>query len=120
MRYESDSIPADALEAIRPAFEHSLTDEAEFWVARCRDGQAQYWRSEDGAYSAITEIRDMDKGRVFHMVASCGAFRLELLEAGEQWGRSMGCTKSVTEGRPGWGRVLPGYKTTTCQYIKEL
>ncbi len=120
MRYEHDAIPQDALDTIRPAFAHALMDEAPYWVDQCREGLAQYWRSADGAYSAITQVRDTDKGRVFHMVASCGSFREELLREGEEWARTMGCTKSITEGRPGWARVLPGYKVTHCTYSKEF
>lgn len=120
MRYEADQLPPDALEAISGAFACSLSNQAEYWVDQCRQGNAQYWRSDDGAYSAITEVRDMDKERVFHMIASCGAFRLELLEAGEAWGKSMGCTKSLTEGRPGWAKILPGYKVTHCTYTKDI
>lgn len=120
MRYEADSIPKDAAEAIRPAFAISLSDDTDHWIEQCRLGNAQFWRSADGAYSAITEVREIGGARVFHMVASAGEFRLELLEEGEAWGLAMGCTKAVTEGRLGWGRVLPNYKTATCQFIKDL
>ena len=67
MRYEAENLPNDAVQAIRPAFEKSLADQSDFWVEQCRSGNAQYWRSDDGAYSAITEVRDTEKGRVFHL-----------------------------------------------------
>jgi hypothetical protein len=120
MMYEADRLPKDAAEKIRPAFEKSLADQSDFWVEQCRAGNAQYWRSDDGAYSAITEVRDTEKGRVFHMVASAGSYRPSLLEEGENWGREMGCAFSMTEGRPGWAKLLDGYKAVSVQYMKEL
>lgn len=124
MRFDPHHIPDEAIEALRPAFTRfGLEGEyhtPEYWVQRCRDGSAQLWRSDDGAYWAVTEVFDTARGRVLHEVASAGAYRKSLFDEGEAWARSVGCTKARTEGRPGWKKRLPDYKVVAMTFEKEL
>ena len=122
MHFSPDSIPAEAVEALRPAFARSwlMQDTPEHWVERCRQDTAQLWRSDDGAYWAITEILDTKKGRVLHEVASAGSYRKSLFDEGEAWAKSIGCVKAVTTGRPGWKKHLTDYRVVTMTFEKEL
>lgn len=118
--YTPDTIPADAEESMRAAFDQTYLQDAAYWVDRCRQDLATFWRSTDGAYSAITEVLETPHGRVFHMVASCGAFRPELLAEGEEAARAIGCVKAITEGRPGWQKHLRDYRVTHITLQKDL
>jgi len=124
MRFKPDQVPDEAVEALRPAFARFGLDGAyytpEYWVQRCREDTAQLWRSDDGAYWAVTEVFDTAKGRVLHEVASAGSYRKSLFEEGEAWAKSVGCTKARTEGRPGWKKRLPDYKVVAMTFEKEL
>ncbi len=54
------------------------------------------------------------------MVASCGEFCRSLVDEAEAFAKANGCTLSITEGRPGWQRVLKDYKLTHVTIEKEL
>ena len=43
----------------------------------------------------------------------------EMLQAVENWGRSLGCTRVEFRGREGWVKLLPDYKTEVL-YYKDL
>jgi hypothetical protein len=43
----------------------------------------------------------------------------QMLEACENWGRSLGCSRIEFRGRKGWERLLPDYRTETL-YLKDL
>lgn len=120
MLYTPSTLPIDALQSIAPAFDDTYRQGAEHWIEQCRRDLAQFWRSDDGKYSAVTEVIDTPRGRVFHMVASAGEFRRELVEEAETWAITRGCAKVLTEGRPGWQRVLRDYRLTNVTLEKEL
>lgn len=120
MLFEIAEIPEDAAEIMRPAFAYSRADNVDRWIELCRSGLAQFWVSDDGKYYAITEILDTPARRIFHMVASCGEFCRSLVDEAEAFAKANGCTLSITEGRPGWQRVLKDYKLTHVTIEKEL
>lgn len=125
MLYHPNDIPDEAVEALRPAYEHStkLQGTPEYWVQRCRDDTAQLWRSKDGKYWAVTEIfLDSSYGKLFHAIASSGELCEELLNEGEAWAAEQGCKALMTGGRRGWEKIFAqrGYKTIAITLLKEL
>jgi hypothetical protein len=127
MQYTPETVPDEAVEALRPAFEKfGLEGEQytpEFWIEQCRQGNAQLWRSDDGLYWGVTTMFDSTKGRVFHKVASAGVFNdsaRALYAAGDEWAKARGCTLTRTEGRPGWAKLLSDWKVVAVTLEKEL
>lgn len=118
MHYTPKTIPDEALEALRPAFDRTLSLSAEDWVNRCRDDLAQLW-FKDGLW-AVTEIRDTKIGRVLHGIALAGVFNHDLIDEIEGWARDNGCCKSVITGRPGFCKTLRGYRPNTVTLEKGL
>lgn len=47
-------------------------------------------------------------------------WRDEMTSTVEAWARSIGATRIIGWARPGWGRVLPGYRKTHVMLEKEL
>lgn len=118
MHYLPHAIPDEAVEALRPAFDRSMTDDAETWVARCRADQAQLWRY--GGLWCITEVRETKAGRVLHGVALAGDYNDRLIPEIEAWARSIGCVSAVLSGRRGFAKRLPDYRIQTITLSKEL
>lgn len=84
------------------------------------------WIAEqDGRIVAAltTSLERKRSGLVCRMVG-CGGTEMNLWKDHhaqiEDYARSEGCVKVVSEGRPGWGRVLPGYRTTGLRLEKDL
>lgn len=125
MLFHPSEIPDEAVEALRPAYEHSskLLGTPEQWIQRCKDDTAQLWRSENGKYWAVTEIfEESVYGKLFHAIASAGEFCPDLIKEGEAWAKEQGCKSAMTGGRRGWEKIFTanGYKTISVTLMKEL
>lgn len=118
MHYLPNSIPAEALDALTPAFDRSYVHRAEEWLQRCRNDQAQLWRHE--GYWAVSEVLDTRAGRVMHLVASAGHYEPLLVDEIEAWARARGCTRVLSTVRPGLSRRRPDYRVKTVTLEKEL
>lgn len=118
MRCEPSSLPADALAAIKPAFDRYGMHDPWEWIQRCRDDLAQLWRVDD--VWAVTEVFDCQAGRVCHIVAMAGDFTQEIMQRIEFWALEMGCRKMLFTGRRGWARRLPDYSQTAIVMEKVL
>lgn len=118
MHYTPSTIPAEAADALRPAFDRYGLHDAATWIERCRDGQAQLWAH--GALWAITEVHDFASGRICHIVAMAGEFNHALLTEIEAWAKRNGCQKLHFTGRKGWERRLPEYQHIAIVMQKEI
>lgn len=118
MHYTPTTIPAEAVDALWPAFERSDVLDASQWVQRCREDVAQLWR--EGDCWAITEVQDTRKGRAAHIVALAGTYTNTLLHEIEDWAREVGCSRIFYTGRRGWLRAQPDYKLRCVTAEKEL
>ncbi|WP_343735342.1 hypothetical protein [Acidovorax sp.] len=109
MHYLPQTIPDEAADALRPAFDRSYTDYVETWLEACRRDEAQLWRRNQ--YWAITRVISALKTgeMICHQVASAGEFDGELLNEIEAWAKSKGCVKMVADVRPGLTRRVDGY-----------
>lgn len=125
MLFHPDQIPDEAVDALRPAYEHGtkLLGTPELWVQRCRDDTAQLWVNEAKTYWAVTEVyEDSAYGKLFHAIASAGEYDQSLIEEGERWARDIGCKAAMTGGRRGWEKLFQpmGYKTISIVLLKEF
>lgn len=118
MHYLPSGIPAEALDALAPAFDRSYVHSTEEWLQRCRSDLAQLWRLE--GYWAITEVLETRVGRVLHMVASAGEYEDALVEEMEAWARAHGCARVLSTVRPGFARKRSDYRVKTMTLEKEL
>jgi len=118
MHYLPHTIPAEAADALEPAFRRTHTDTAQMWLERCRGDLAQLWM-HDG-YWAISEVIEGKACRVLHLVASAGKYNNELVDEMEAWGRSVGCRQVVAEVRRGMTRRRPGYRIKAVSVEKDL
>lgn len=118
MHYLPKTVPAEAVEAIRPAFAHGYSGTAEEWIQRCRDDLAQLWR--DGSCWAITQIVEGAEGRVIHCKALAGSTSATLVHEMEAFGKARGCSAAIYEGRPGWARRNKDYRLRAVLMEKEL
>lgn len=107
MHYTPSTIPDEALDALRPAFDDAELESVEFWIGECKRGNAQLW--SDGSYWLISRVVLGKSGPVLHLGASAGVFSNALIDEVEDWGKSVGCVKVVAEVRPGLTRRRPGY-----------
>lgn len=119
MHYTPSTIPDEAVEALRPAFDHFGLHSAEEWVLRCSQDLAQLWHNK-GLW-AITEVHAFASGvKACHVVAMAGIFNKELWDEIEAWAQSIGCTHVHFTGRRGWERKLPDYKSVAVVMQKEI
>lgn len=87
-------------------------------------GAARLFRSAGAAI--LVEIRTYPTGtRALHGLVGAGALDEivgRLIPAAEQWARSLGCTLSLIESRPGWARVMRkhGYAPFQLAIAKDL
>lgn len=88
--------------------------------------QMQLWTaiSENGIEAVlVTEIIDYPRRRRCNLFLSAGNALeacLEHLPAIEAWARAQGCDAIEASGRPGWERVLPGFRRTHVMLEKAL
>lgn len=109
MHYTPSTIPKDAMEALRPAFDRSYTEHVETWIDRCKSGEAHLWR-HNGYWAIGRLITALKNGeRIYHQVASAGEFEPALVEEMKAWAKANGCVKLVAEVRPGMVRRTSGY-----------
>lgn len=118
MHFTPDTIPGEALEAIRPAFDYSDDQDPVEWIQRCRDDLAQLWKHS--GYWLISEVRDTKKGRAVHLLFSAGVYEPCLVDEVNAWAKSIGCTRSYFSGRPGCARRRPDYRIRCVTAEKEL
>lgn len=118
MHYLPSTIPDEAIEALRPAFDRSYVHQVDHWIERCKAGTAQLWRHGD--YWAITEVLDGKDGRICHEFASAGVYADALIDEIEAWARSVGCKRVLCTVRPGLTRKRLGYRTKAITLEKEL
>lgn len=118
MLYTPKAIPAEAVQALSPAFDRSYVHQASDWIVRCQRGLAQVWRHNN--YWAITEVIEGKDGRICHQVASAGEYEDALIDEIEQWAKRIGCRRTLATVRPGMTRRRTGYKTKTITQEKEL
>lgn len=118
MHYTPSTIPAEAVDALRPAFDRYGLHDAETWVTRCIEGLAQLWRH--GSLWAITEVHEFATGRACHIVAMSGDFTQSLMDEIEDWAKQKGCKQMHFTGRKGWARRLPDYKAIAIVMQKEI
>jgi hypothetical protein len=102
--------PADVLAAL-------LRAQMQLWVAIGGDG-------DDGIEAVlVTEIIDYPRRRRCNLFLSAGNALeacLEHLPTIETWARAQGCDAIEASGRPGWERVLPGFRRTHVMLEKDL
>lgn len=71
----------------------------------------------------MTQLFPMRTGMACKML-ECGGERLaewkHLREEIEQYAKREGCNRVLIEGRPGWARVLPDYKTVSVALEKRI
>lgn len=94
------------------------------WLAA---GKGQLWLSVEGEIVAAltTSLVPMRNGLALRMI-SCGGRRMELWKEChrqiEEFARAEGCDRIISEGRPGWSRVLApaDYRVTRVTLEKRL
>lgn len=114
-----DRLRLHVIEALKYAHGTHTIEDVEQAI---RAGEAQPWLGENAVM--VTEVLDLPQAKVLHFWL-CGGDLDELLAMQpeiEAWGRSVGCTKASTAGRPGWKKVLKdrgyGFGWEVC--VKEL
>ena len=105
--------------AIKRSPDYTLDDVYQSLVTQHRQLFAT-WPEIDTICITSIEIRPAAKVLVIWWKAGVlhDDWRL-MLQATENWGRSMGCSRIEFRGRKGWQRLLPDYRTETL-YWKEL
>ncbi len=111
MYYTPDTIPDEAADALRPAFDRSDVHMIEEWIQRCKNDKAQLWKMR--SYWMITEVVQTKNGLALHMLASAGVYENDLIEEAENWAREIGCKSAYFTGRPGSIKRRPDYKIRT-------
>lgn len=84
-------------------------------------GEARLWGWPNSAL--VTEIQIWPRAKfVLLWLAGGDLFELrdKILPLVEAYGREQDCTRCYIVGRPGWARVLPGYRTVAVSIAKEL
>lgn len=118
MHYTPTTIPDEAVEAIRPAFEYSDDQTPEDWIQRCRDDLAQLWRMGD--YWLISQVIKVKDGLAVDLKFSAGVYEPELVDEVNLWAKSLGCVRSYFSGRPGCAKRRPDYRVRSVTASKEL
>ncbi len=118
MHYTPTTIPDEALEALRPAFEYSDDQNVEDWIAMCKEDKAQLWRLND--YWMISVVVRTKHGLGIDLKFSAGVYEPDLIDEANAWAKSVGCVKSYFSGRPGCARRRPDYRIRCVTADKEL
>jgi hypothetical protein len=127
-------VPSRRVEALWPAicpFVRRALDHAEGRYAAedvldaLLKGQMQLWVATGNGIEAIlvTEIVDYPRQRRCNLFLSAGHALeacLDHLGEIEAWARARGCDAIEAGGRPGWERVLPGFRRTHVLLEKDL
>jgi len=103
------------LDRCRPWIEAALTHsggthEWDDIVAGIRDGNLQFWPAPDAC--VVTEVLDYPRKRVLHVFLAGGRLATikDMTDSIRAWARAQGCSGATLYGRPGWARVLPGWR----------
>jgi len=71
----------------------------------------------------LTQLFDMRNGKICKMM-ECGGSHMsawkDMRSQIEQYAREEGCDRVLVEGRPGWARVFPDYRTTAVMLEKRI
>lgn len=118
MHYTPSTIPAEAVDALRPAFDYSDVIDSRGWVDRCMKDLAQLWRHDD--CWAVTEIQRTKHGLAAHIAGLAGPEPDGVIAEIEEWARDLGCKKIYYTGRRGWLRTRPDYKLRCVTAEKEI
>lgn len=95
-------------------------------LERFADGKMLLWvslKNGDIAAVLVTALEKRPSGLCCRLVAAAGVGERKWAEWHqriESYARAEGCVKLTAEGRPGWGRVLPGYSTKRLILEKRL
>lgn len=78
-----------------------------------------------GEFALITQVQAFPSGKRKCLLFMCGGEDIAAIAAAqptvEDWARRfMGCQKLMISGRPGWLKVLDGFKATNTVMEKEL
>jgi len=90
-------------------------------VERINSGEFQFWRSESSCVVTTIDIFP----RIKQLTVIIGAGDLKEINDHirpmiEEWARGIGCDTMLIMGRPGWQRVLEGYRRTAVVLEKKL
>ncbi|MFN4121263.1 hypothetical protein [Acidovorax sp.] len=118
MHYTPQNIPAEAVDALRPAAAYSYTETAEKWVDLCRKGRAMLWRNSD--CWAVTVVAVTKVGKVIAIEALGGAECDVLIDEINVWATEQGCVESIFAGRIGWARRRKDYEPIRVFARKKL
>lgn len=72
---------------------------------------------------SLTQLFEMRSGKVCKILESAGSQMsecLELMPQIEQYAKREGCSRVIVEGRPGWARMLPDYRTIGVTLEKRI
>lgn len=108
MHYTPQTIPDEAVDALRPADAYSYTETAEKWVELCKKGVAMLWRNGD--CWAVTAIAPTKYGKVIAIEALAGPESDNLIDEINAWATADGCVESIFGGRMGWMRKRKDYE----------
>lgn len=74
--------------------------------------------------ACVTQIHTYPSGIRKCLLFLCGGSDLDSLRANlekvEAWAKSIGCSKTIIYGRPGWSRALDGYSQTSSIMEKAI
>ena len=118
MHYTPSTIPAEAADALRPAFDYSDDQHVEDWIALCKEDKAQLWRHND--YWLISQVVSTKHGLAIDLKFSAGVYEPALIDEANNWAKSIGCVRSYFSGRPGCARRRPDYRIRSVTADKEL
>jgi hypothetical protein len=118
MHYTPSTIPEEAVDALRPAFDHCDDQYVEDWIAMCKEDKAQLWRKGD--YWLISMVVQTKRGLAIDLKFSAGVYEPELVDEANDWAKSIGCVRSYFSGRPGCARRRPDYRIRCVTAEKEL
>ncbi len=112
----------------RPGFIEAMADDVlytiEFLDERLWNGAYQFWASDNAAI--VTEVSDYPGGvRAVHVLWATGdmdEMRGQIAPKAEAWAKSVGCSRIIIEGRPGWLKVMKadGYRPFSVTLEKDI
>lgn len=118
MHYTPSTIPVEAVDALRPAFDYCDDQYVEDWIAMCKEDKAQLWRKGD--YWLISMVVQTKRGLAIDLKFSAGVYEPDLVDEANAWAKSIGCVRSYFSGRPGCARRRPDYRIRCVTAEKEL
>lgn len=129
------TIRPEDVDATRPWLEPFLREferktclvSAEDVIRQAKDSDCQLWSYYDGERFrgvVATRIHQNTVGKVCSMWVCIGIDATDLMDGVhaeiEQWARKIGCYALEIVGRPGWQKMLPGYRRVAVVLEKRL